>query len=165
MELQLTEGTKKIKRTEYEFKNTKACFPILTLPFQETYFTQSSKRKWAKPHHTRPHLCEAHLDKIKSTQNKRHVSFRFLAQSKKKKKKKKDRLRWDSVGQLLQIIQTIFYIKKKNKKKKKQFWNESTCSWWVNILYILNSLVIKCFSNSFTSGSWLNKSCYPQDTL
>lgn len=107
--------TKKIKRTEHEFKNTKARFPILTLPFQETYFTQTSKRKRAKPHHARPYLCEAHLDKIKSTQNKKHVSFHFHTHKIKKKRKreeKKDRLMWDS----LKIIQTIFYTHTKKRK-------------------------------------------------
>ncbi len=130
MELQLTEGTK--KKVQNVNSNTKACFPILTLPFQETLRLQ----KGNEPSLITPGLIyEAHLDKIKST----HTTKGMFLFPKKKKKDRQTRFCWPATTDHINYF-----------THKKTFWNKSTCSSWVNILYILNSFVIKWFSNRFT---------------
>lgn len=132
MELQLTEGTKK-KSTECELKH-KSMFSHFNTPLsRNTYRLQ----KGNEPSLITPGLIyEAHLDKIKSTHTTKGM---FLFPKKKKKKDRQTRFCWPATTDHINYF-----------THKKTFWNKSTCSSWVNILYILNSFVIKCFSNRFT---------------
>lgn len=136
MELQLTEGTK--KRTEYEFKKKKK----ITLPFQETHFTDVKKEtSQASSHQTLSMWSAFGQDKEHTKQD----MFLFIHDQKKQKKTTttdrqiKVRFCWPSTTD-----HTNSYT------KENQFWNNSTCSWWANILCTLNSFVIQCFCNSFT---------------
>lgn len=127
-------------------------------PFKK-HTLQTSKRKRAKPHHTRPYLCEAHLDKIKSTQNKT-CFFSYMIKKTKTTtttdRQIKVRFCWPSTTDHMNSY-----------TKENQFWNNSTCSWWANILCTLNSFVIQCFCNSFTlqEVGWTRFVTLKTDTL
>ncbi len=103
-------GDKENKKNRIWIQKHKSMFSHFNTPFSRNilYTVFKKETSQASSHQASSMWSTSGQDK-KHTKQKA-CFFRFHAQSKKKKKKKK--LRWDSVGQLLQIIQTIFYKKK-----------------------------------------------------